>query len=320
MCDGWCTHTTRRTHMFSDTVSLRDVQTSRTRMAHWSLQCAWRISPSRFLCSHVSSAILVVPARLLPHHVPARTVFVELSSTQKRGSSALPHERRGVWLPGRFHALHRRDSVQNSPTPRNVFSSVEKETTSLKGVAGNCNGAPPRAPCLTVLQEPRGTACRTVSKATCFRVQWVVGNCNDRLKFNYRRPGWTTITCKSQNFGYVEKIFTHLRRKLNRTEDDEMFDLKTNVLIWGLFMSTTMKSATHLGMEYDQNLIACQNTNFEGIKTLFDLSLRLIAENLFEILNLSTVKCDFSPWMKMTPCHDQAIRWATAKVHCVWEE
>ena len=32
-------------------------------------------------------------------------------------------------------------------------------------------------------------------------------------------------------------------------------------------------------------MIACQNTNFEGIKTLFDISLRLMAENSFEIQN-----------------------------------
>ena len=53
----------------------------------------------------MSSAILVVPAPLR-HHVPVRTVFVELSPTQQRGSSALPHERRGVWPSGRSHALH----------------------------------------------------------------------------------------------------------------------------------------------------------------------------------------------------------------------
>ena len=34
-----------------------------------------------------------------------------------------------------------------------------------------------------------------------------------------------------------------------------MFDLKTNVLIWGLFMSTTLKSANHhLGLECDQKI------------------------------------------------------------------
>ena len=64
-----------------------------------------------------------------------------------------------------------------------------------------------------------------------------------------------------------------------------MVDLKTNVVIWGLFRSKTMKSAVHVGLDYDQNLIACQNTYFEGCKTLFDISLRLIAENSFDILN-----------------------------------
>ena len=53
-----------------------------------------------------------------------------------------------------------------------------------------------------------------------------------------------------------------------------MFDLKTNVLIKGQFMYKMMKSADHLGLEFDQIVIACQDTNFEGIKTLFDVSLR----------------------------------------------
>ena len=112
------------------------------------------------------------------------------------------------------------------------------------------------------------------------------------------------------DYGYVKKVFTNLRRKLKRTEDEEMFDLKTNVLIWGLLMSATLKSAIHLGLEHDQNLVACQNTNFEGIKTLFDITWRLIAEKSFEILNLSAMMYDASPWMRLTLCHDQVIRWA----------
>ena len=50
------------------------------------------------------------PSLLLPNgHFDSTfpsTVFVELYPTQKRGSSALPHERRGVKLPGRSHAFH----------------------------------------------------------------------------------------------------------------------------------------------------------------------------------------------------------------------
>ena len=110
------------------------------------------------------------------------------------------------------------------------------------------------------------------------------------------------------DYGCVDTFFTNLCRKLNRNEDDEMFDLKTNVLIWGLFMSTTIKSADYQDLDFDQNLIACQNTNFEGIKTLFDISLRMIAENWFEILILSSMMYDFTLWVRMIFCHDQALR------------
>ena len=94
----------------------------------------------------------------------------------------------------------------------NVFSSLEMKTNRLKGVAGNC------------------------SEVICVTVQGV--NCSETLKSNWKRPGWTT---QVTDYKYVEKVFTNLRHKLNRSENDEMSDFKTNVIIWGLFESTTMK-------------------------------------------------------------------------------
>ena len=41
---------------------------------------------------------------------------------------------------------------------------------------------------------------------------------------------------------HVEKVFKNLRQKLNPSEVAQVLDLKTNVLIWGLFLSTTMKN------------------------------------------------------------------------------
>ena len=127
----------------------------------------------------------------------------------------------------------------------------------------------------------------------------------------------TRLDCQNlqvTNYEYVEKVFKNLGHKLSRSENDEMFDLKTYVLIWELLMSTTMNSAVHLGREYQQNLIACRNTNFEELKTLLDITLRLIVENSVGILNLSTMIYDFSFWMRSTLCHDQVIKWAKAKV------
>ena len=77
-------------------------------------------------------------------------------------------------------------SKTESKTQKRVLK-CGKETRSLKEVAGNCNRALPRAPCLTV--------------------QGVAGNSNERLKSNYKRPGWTTFTCKSQIMCTLRKSF-----------------------------------------------------------------------------------------------------------------
>ena len=74
-----CTHAPCRTHIFSDTVSLRDVQTSRTRMAQGVLQCACHISPSHILPSHVSlrhpcCSPTVTSTLRSCLHLPCRTV------------------------------------------------------------------------------------------------------------------------------------------------------------------------------------------------------------------------------------------------------
>ena len=66
------------------------------------------ISPSPFSCFtlHPCSSLTVTSrplSRLWRPRLPCRTV----PDPKKRGSSALPHERRGVWLPGRSHAVHR---------------------------------------------------------------------------------------------------------------------------------------------------------------------------------------------------------------------
>ena len=122
-CFGHCRDSAESTATFRNSMQIRGPFAHRLRVAcTFSLHIffAWRadiafmqgsfcsahvISLHLALFPHVSSALLVVPARSLRHHIPVRTVFVELYPSQKRGSSALPHERWGVWLLGRSHAL-----------------------------------------------------------------------------------------------------------------------------------------------------------------------------------------------------------------------
>ena len=57
-------------------------------------------------------------------------------------------------------------------------------------------------------------------------------------------------------------------------------------------------------MQYDQNLIARGNTNFVEIKTLFDITLSMIVDQPFDILNLLAVMYAFSSWRRSSLCHD----------------
>ena len=42
---------------------------------------------------------------------------------------------------------------------------------------------------------------------------------------------------------------------------------------------------------------------------------RLILNQDFEILNVSSIECKFTPWTRSTLPHDKVINWAKAKVH-----
>ena len=63
---------------------------------------------------------------------------------------------------------------------------------------------------------------------------------------------------------------------------------KTNVLICGLFMSSPMKAAIHLGPNYLSNSEICKNTKFEGTESVFNITQKLVMEHSEKILN---VKC-----------------------------
>ena len=78
-------------------------------------------------------------------------------------------------------------------------------------------------------------------------------------------------------------------------------------------MSTTMKASVHLGPSYNENLAAYRNTNFNELRALFDITHRLILEQTFETLDVCTMMWHFTLWMRSTLCHDQVIKWATAK-------
>ena len=94
-----------------------------------------------------------------------------------------------------------------------------------------------------------------------------------------------------------------------------MLDQRVNVVISGLFMSTTMKAAIHLGEDYNENLVACRNPYYDALKTLFDITQKLILNQKHEIKHISTIEWQFTPRMRYSLPHDKVIKLSKAKVH-----
>ena len=108
---------------------------------------------------------------------------------------------------------------------------------------------------------------------------------------------------------YLERVSKNLRKKLHLAEDAPVIGieaLKTNVLICGPLMSTTMKAAMHLGPHYVENLEVYKNTNFEELQNLFDITPKL--------MNVTTIDWTSPSWTRSTLTQDQVITWTKAKV------
>ena len=67
-----------------------------------------------------------------------------------------------------------------------------------------------------------------------------------------------------------------------------MLDVEVGGMIWGIFMSATMKAAVHTGQDYEQNLRTAENTGLEQVKALSDVSQSLILDHKSEICGIST--------------------------------
>ena len=102
-----------------------------------------------------------------------------------------------------------------------------------------------------------------------FRCTWkparYLENQLGRTRFEYHNPQVSYSL-------YIEKVLKTLRQKLNCSENDKMLDMNTNVLIWGLFMSTTKKASVHVGPNYNEILEVFRDTNFKELMTLFDIT------------------------------------------------
>ena len=96
---------------------------------------------------------------------------------------------------------------------------------------------------------------------------------------------------KCTNHQNMTKIFHYLRRLLNFLNGS----IKDKCVDMGMFMSSSMKAAIHLGPCHLANLEVHKNTNFEEIQSLFNITQKLVLELSEEILVVNTIDSAFHP-------------------------
>ena len=99
---------------------------------------------------------------------------------------------------------------------------------------------------------------------------------------------------KYTNHQYKTKVFHFLQQMLGITAgygstEDPCVDM-------GMFMSSSMKAAIHLGPNYLANLEVFKNPNFEEIQILFNITQKLILQHSEEILNVRTIDSTSPSW------------------------
>ena len=115
-----------------------------------------------------------------------------------------------------------------------------------------------------------------------------------------------TLRYLETNVGHVEQVDTNVRKTLGLPQGDDMPDIDINSMVWGIFMSATVKAAVHLGQDYQENLRTTKKTDFEK---------ELILKQRDEIFAISTVEWNTIPWMRTTLLQDGTVKLSKAKVH-----
>ena len=108
-----------------------------------------------------------------------------------------------------------------------------------------------------------------------------------------------------------------LAEKVERRRESTNYwyrSVEDHVFIWGLFVSTTMEAAIHLGPNYVEILELYRNTDFEQLQNLFDITQKLTLDHQAKILNLTKIVGTSPSWTRSTLSHDQVITWTKAKV------
>ena len=107
---------------------------------------------------------------------------------------------------------------------------------------------------------------------------------------------------KSRSF--LNRVNDRLRKMLNRSPEDSMQD----IVIWRMFMSSTLEASVFMGKNYSDNLHSFKNTRENlTLKQMFEISEQLILEQSDEFFGVSQISWESSPWKQLSLVNDEEV-------------
>ena len=122
------------------------------------------------------------------------------------------------------------------------------------------------------------------------------------------------LSLESRSF--LHRVSDQVRKMQNQSSKDATKDSEKHSVIWRMFMSSTLQASVFMAKNYSDNWHSIKNTEDLTMKQMFDISEKLIVGQSDEIVGVTPINWEDSPWRQLSLVGDeQVISLLHAKVY-----
>ena len=106
---------------------------------------------------------------------------------------------------------------------------------------------------------------------------------------------------------FLHRVNDQVRKRQNQSSKDATKDSDKHSVIWGMFMSYTLRTSVFTGKNYSNNLHSTKNTEDLTMKQMFDISEKLITEQSDEIYGVNPINWEKCSWKFLSLIGDEEV-------------
>ena len=106
---------------------------------------------------------------------------------------------------------------------------------------------------------------------------------------------------------FLHKVNDQVRKRQKQSSMDATEDSELHSVMWGMFMSSTMRASVFMGKNYSDNWHSIKNSKDLTMKQMFDISEKLVSDQSDEIYGVKTINWENSSWKYLSLIGDEEI-------------